>query len=290
MKRWVLPIVMGMLALACNVPIPTSQPLTIIEPVDRSESVGLEGATRAEVSLRMLNGTLTLAPGDVELVQADFHYNVQEWEPEVKAETDGEVRKVSLSQGLGSELTLGEDEKYVNAWTVTLARGVPMKLNVALGSGKATLALGGLSLSGCTITTGKSDTTISFDAVNPEPLSTLRLTTGMGDVVISGLGNANFDRLVLIGGTGGVDLDFSGAWSRSALAEVTAGTGGITLRVPASLGARVTFSGTPVTSVDAVGFTETEDNVYTNDAYGSAALTLTIKLAAGLGKVMLISQ
>ncbi len=290
MKRWVLPIVMGMLALACNVPIPTSQPLTIIEPVDRSESVGLEGAQRAEVSLRMLNGTLTLEPGDVELVQADFHYNVQEWEPRVEATTDGDTRKVSLSQGMGSELSLGEDEKYINEWKITLARGVPMKLNVTLGVGKASLELGGLSLSSCALTTGKSDTTIGFAAPNPEPLSSLRLTTGLGDVVISGLGNANFDRFVLIGGTGSVDLDFSGAWSRSAIAEVTAGTGGITIRVPASLGVRVTFTGTPVTSVNTVGFDEAEDNVYTNDAYGSAALTLTIKLAAGLGKVMLISQ
>ncbi len=290
MKRWILPIAMGLLALACNVPIPTSQPLTIIEPVDRSESVGLEGATRADLSLRMLNGTLTLSPGEVELLQANFHYNVQEWEPKIETETDGETRKVAISQGIGSELTLGEDEKYINEWSITLARGLPMKLNVTLGSGEATLELGGLSLSHCSITTGKSDTTISFNEVNPEPLSTLRLTTGMGDVVISGLGNANFDRFVLIGGTGSVDLDFNGAWSRSAMADVTAGTGGITLRVPASLGVRVTFTGTPVTSVNTVGFTETEDNVYTNEAYGSAALTLTIKLAAGLGKVMLISQ
>ncbi len=290
MKRWWLLVIVAVLGLACNVPIPTSQPLTVIEPVQVSQTVDLEGAERADISLKLLNGDLTLQPGDLSLLQADFHYNVQEWEPKIESSTKDDTRKVSISQGVGSELTLGEDDTYINEWTITLARGVPMKLHITLGSGRASLALGGLSLTEASITTGKSETTISFDEANPEPLSALRLTAGMGDVVISGLGNANLDRLSLIGGTGSVDLDFSGAWRRSALAEVTAGTGSVTIRVPADLGVRITFTGTPVTSVSTVGFTETEENTYTNEAYGTASLTLTIKLSAGLGKIMLISQ
>jgi hypothetical protein len=151
------------------------------------------------------------------------------------------------------------------------------------------MELGGLAVSNLGLTTGSSGLVLNFNQPNPEPLGQLRITSGAGDVVAGGLGNANFDRFSFIGGAGPVDLDFAGAWTRSALANVRAGAGDVTIRVPANLGVRVEFSGTPVSSVNLTGFTEREENVYVNAAYGQAALTLTVNVTAGLGSVTLIS-
>ena len=141
------------------------------------------------------------------------------------------------------------------------------------------------------MTSGSTDLFVAFGLPNPQPLGALRLTTGTGTVVATGLGNANFDTLSVLGGTGKVDLDFSGSFHRSALADIKAGAGSVTVRVPAGLGVRVTVTGIlPVGTVEMVGFSEAGEDVYVNAAYGDAPLTLTVKLATGIGAISLISQ
>ncbi len=86
-------------------------------------------------------------------------------------------------------------------------------------------------------------------------------------------------------------MDFSGSFHRSALADIKAGAGSVTIRVPAGMGVRVTVTGlVPVGKVDLVGFSEAGEDVYVNAAYGNAPLTLTVKIATGVGSISLISQ
>ncbi|MFP4395499.1 MAG: toast rack family protein [Anaerolineales bacterium] len=282
---------LALLILACAVPIPTTEPLTVIEPVDEVQTVDMDGAERAEVRLRMLADTLNVQPAeDVGLLRAHFHYNVAEWEPTIKQETEEQRTRVTINQGLGSQIQLGKSDEYLNTWDIGLRRHVPLDLGVDLGRGELQMALGGLSLTRLGITTGGADLSLSFNAPNPETMSTLRITAGTGKCVASDLGNANFDRLNITGGAGNIDLDFGGTWQRSALADIKAGAGRITLRAPADLGVRVTFASTPLNTTDITGFTQQDDNVYVNAAYGQSPLTLTINLTTGVGALTLISQ
>ncbi len=287
--RWGVGILL-LITLACAIPIPTTEPLTVIDPVEVIETVGLNGAERAVVRLRLLTEALAVRPGDAELLRARFYYNVEEWEPDVTQHKTGDTTRVTIEQGLGSRISLGDTEGYINVWDVGLARGVPIDLGIDMGKGTANLDLGGLSLTALGLTTGGTDTSLTFSEVNPEPLSTLRVTAGAGQFAATGLGNANFDRLTVFGGTGSLDLNFDGVWKRGAIADVKAGAGKVAIRVPATLGIRVVFSGTPISSVETLGFTERTDNVYVNTAYGVAPVTLTINLTSGVGAVSLISQ
>ncbi len=290
-QRGALILGLALIILACAVPIPTTEPLTVIEPVDEVQTVEMDGAERAEVRLRMLSDTLNVhAAEDVGLLRAHFHYNVAEWAPTIKQDTEEQRTRVTINQGLGSQIQLGKSDEYLNTWDVGLRRNVPIDLGIDLGRGEMQMALGGLSLTRLAITTGGADLSMSFDAHNPEPMNTLRITAGTGKCIASDLGNANFDRLNITGGAGNIDLDFSGTWQRSALADIKAGAGRITLRVPASLGVRVTFASTPINTTDITGFTEQDDNVYVNAAYGQSPLTLTINLTTGVGALTLISQ
>lgn len=295
LKRVGMLLSLGLLALACTIPvppIPTPKPITTVNPpVEETQALGLEGAGRAEVRLGMAAGDLTVRPADGgELLSATFRYNVLEWKPVVKQQTQEQRTQVSINQGLGTQLVLGDLGDYVNSWTVGLARGVPLDLGVELGTGKTQLELGGLSLSALSVTAGSNDLSCSFASPNPEPLATFRLSQGTGDVVISGLGNANLDRFTFTGGAGTVDLDFAGNWTRAAIADLKAGAGKITVRMPATLGVRVVFAGTPASSVEAIGFTKRDETTYVNPAYGVAALTLTLNVTTGLGMITLISQ
>ncbi|MBN1487475.1 MAG: hypothetical protein JW981_07530 [Anaerolineae bacterium] len=291
--KWGIVAVLFVLSIACTIPIPTTEPLTLLDPpADVYQSLGSDGAQAAEINLRMLSRQLTLRP-DIyaELLNAHFHYNVAEWEPKIDQKTANGVTDISIRQGMGGQLTLGDSaDDYINNWEIGLAPNIPVDLGVDLGTGAAQLDLGGLSLTGFSLTTGSSDAVLNFSDVNPEPMSRLRLTAGTGSLTASGLGNANFDQLSVFGGAGSIDLDFSGNWKRSALAHIRAGAGTIYVRVPSAIGVRVQVSGALNRVDTGAGFTKRGDNEYTNAAYGQAPLTLTIEITTGVGAIRLVSM
>ena len=287
-------VVLGLLLVlaGCAIPVPTVVPLTVIDPVDEIQQVPLGDAQRATVRLRLLSRELGVRAGDgAALLSGRFRYNVAEWAPKLKQEIDGETLKVTIGQGLGSQIPLGKHDEYANAWDIELARTLPLDLGIDMATGTANLDLTGLALDKLSVTSGSTDLLVAFGLLNPQPLGSLKLTTGTGTIVATGLGNANFDTLSVLGGTGKVDLDFSGSFHRSALADIKTGVGAITVRVPANVGVRVTVTGVvPVGEVDLVGFSEAGEDVYVNAAYGDAPLTLTVKIATGVGSISLISQ
>ncbi len=280
-----------LIVAGCSIPIPTIQPLTKIDTVEEIQTAQLDGAARAVVHLRLLSEELEVRPAaGADFFRGLFRYNVKEWSPNITREATDGVLDLTVNQGLGSQIPIGLGDEYDNIWEVELAPGVPLDLSVDMGSGVADLDLSGLSITKLTLTTGKTDVAIAFHQPNPEPLSMLRLTAGAGNTYITGLGNANIDQLNIIGGTGAIDLDFDGLLTRSALVDIKSGAGEFDIRVPDAIGVRVTFIATPISTIATSGFTESAENVYVNDAYGQAAVTLTIKITAGIGKVALVSQ
>jgi len=292
-QRRYLPTALALLliGLACTISIPTVQPLERTDPVTEPLDIGLEDASRALVRLRLVAGDLTVRPYEGSgLVRGQVQYNVEAWAPEVQQTTEDAFTTVAINQGIGSEIPLSLSAQDVNIWSVELRRAIPLELSIDMGSGKAQLDLGGLSLTDLSLISGAAEATLTFAQPNPTPLGTLRLTAGTGKATLVSLGNANFDHLSVLGGAGTLDLDFSGALSRSAIADIRAGAGTIKIRVPEALGVRVEFAGTSVSTIDVTGFTEQSPDVYVNAAYGTAPLTLTVKLTTGIGAVSLVSQ
>ena len=284
-------VVCALFLTSCMIPIPTVEPLTVIEPVDEVQVVPRGEAERAQVRLRLVSQRLTArSTVDGSLLTGRFHYNVKEWAPKISREVSDGVTLVTVSQGVGSWIPLGKHEEYTNTWDVALAEGVPLDLGIDMGTGAAALDLTGLSLTRLSLTTGAADVHVMFRAPNPEPLSTVQVRVGTGQFVGVGLGNANFDQFNVLGGAGSLDLDLTGAYSRSALVDIKAGAGRVTVRVPADIGVRVTFSGVPVVPVEVSGLAERGEDEYVNAAYGNAPLTLTVRIATGVGAVSLVSE
>jgi hypothetical protein len=121
---------------------------------------------------------------------------------------------------------------------------------------------------------------------NAVPLD-LEIRTGAGEsnLDLSALDASNLRVEV---GAGTTNLDLSGSWDHNVIADITGGVGQLSIKLPTGVGVRINLD-TALVSVTANGLTKDEDG-YVNQAYGSAAHTLTLELHAGVGSIDLSTQ
>jgi hypothetical protein len=164
-----------------------------------SKTVALGAAQSVRVSLSMKAGELKVAGGAPQLMDADFTYNVPEWQPEVRYEVSGGVGNLEVEQP-GSGSSTGHTR---NEWDLHLNNKAPMEMTVNMGAGRATLTLSGLALSRLELNMGAGETTVDLTGDWKKDLSaqihggvgraTIRLPRDVGVHVIArgGLGAIN---------------------------------------------------------------------------------------------------
>ena len=110
----------------------------------------------------------------------------------------------------------------------------------------------------------------------------INLGAGDADVKASGL---NLMDLWITAGAGQIDLDLTGTWDEDLTIDLNAGAGDIEIRVPSNVGVKLkAIAG--VGDVTANGFTKS-GNEYTNDAYDTADVKITITANAGVGHIII---
>jgi len=191
---------------------------------------------RAEISMEM--GQLEISGGADNLMSADLTYKAAEWKPVVEYSLSEDQGTLAVqppeSQGL-PPYKAGYD------WDLRLNNDVPIDLNVALNMGKATLHLGGLSLSALEVMSGTSDVTVDLTG-NWRNDFTARIWGGIGrttiqlpdevGVIVDVGGNANVYASGLIrGGNTYVNTVFGESEVTLSIDIVTAGFGEINLEV-----------------------------------------------------------
>lgn len=85
-------------------------------------------------------------------------------------------------------------------------------------------------------------------------------------------------------GAGESTIDLSGEWSNDLTADINAGAGELTLRVPANVGVRIVGYRDGLGSYRADGF-EQDGDALVNDAWDTADVKFEIELRRGLGEV-----
>jgi hypothetical protein len=118
---------------------------------------------------------------------------------------------------------------------------------------------------------------------NGVPLD-LEIQTGAGksNLYLSTLQASNLRIEV---GAGSTNLDLSGNWDYDVSADITGGVGNLSIMLPTEMGVRIIMDAALV-NVTANGLI-VEEGGYVNKAFGSAPHTLTLKLQAGVGSVVL---
>lgn len=105
---------------------------------------------------------------------------------------------------------------------------------------------------------------------------------GESNLELGGLNLTSFDINM---GAGDVMIDLTGDWKNDLDADIAAGVGKLTLRLPSDVGTRLEVD-VGVGTINAPDLTR-EGNVYTNDAYGKSDVTLSINIEGGVGEINL---
>lgn len=112
----------------------------------------------------------------------------------------------------------------------------------------------------------------------------LSVAMGAGESNLD-LGSLDLRRLRVDMGAGDATIDLVGTPRHDLSAEINAGAGAFTLRVPADVGVRIVGHQDGIGAYRADGFTHDGDALV-NDAYGDAPVSFDIILRRGVGEVL----
>lgn len=127
---------------------------------DETRTVELEGAESVRAQLRMGAGELRVSGGAGPLMEANFRYNVPEWEPEVSYEVSEGTGRLLVEQGSGEDVSPSGDSR--NEWDVRLNDQVPTDLDIEMGAGESDFELGTMNLTGLNIDVGAGASTVDL--------------------------------------------------------------------------------------------------------------------------------
>jgi len=244
----------------------TTDQINIPLPDDTTEAVHL--------SLAFGAGTLTLAPGSDALISGTATYNVADFKPEVTVSG----HNVRIEQGEYTLKGIPDMSNIVNEWDLSIGN-VPIDLSIKAGAYEAEYEFGGLSLTNLTIQDGAADVELAFSSPNYVGMTFFRYETGVSNVSLTGLANANFTTMEFDSGAGNYTLDFSGELKRDASVNIETGVSNLTLIIPEGIPVQVTVeSGLSNVSVGS-GWTK-NGKVYAQSGSGPV-LTIVIEIGAG---------
>jgi hypothetical protein len=169
----------------------------------------------ARVNIQMGVGRLDVNGGASGLLDAQFTYNIESWQPEVDYEISGSEGRLTVQQPDGDtgSINIPDTDDVEYEWNLRLNDDIPMDLDINLGLGESTLELSGLTLNSLDIQTGVGETTIDLtgDWANSIDIdieggvgkTTVRLPDGVGVRVETqtGIGSINVQNLIRNGDT-----------------------------------------------------------------------------------------
>jgi hypothetical protein len=123
--------------------------------------VEVDAAKSVTVRIEFAAGDLTVQGRAGNLMDADFRYNFDEWQPQVQYSENGAQGELIVSQAGGDQLPSGVG--LINEWNLQLTKDAPLDLSISAGAGNYELDLGGLDLTALKIESGAGNTKVNLD-------------------------------------------------------------------------------------------------------------------------------
>jgi hypothetical protein len=224
-----------------------------------SVTIDREDAESVRVQVRMGAGELTIAGGAEALMEADFAYNVPRWEPIVSYDVANGEGRLVVRQPSTDHVSVGRRTRY--EWDLRFDEITPLDLRIEAGVGRQMIDLAGLRI------------------------TRLGVTLGAGDAEINVSNNPELERLDFDLGVGRVEIDMRGPWDQDVAVSIQGGVGSTTVRLPSDVGVRVTVT-RGLGDVDTNGLRR-QDGAWVNAAYGTADVTMDLRIRTGVGSVTL---
>jgi hypothetical protein len=170
------------------------------EDTSETRSVELGAAHEVRVQVEMGAGELRVEPGSGKLLDADFHYSVAQWRPELKYDVSAARGYLTLRQPQIHGFSTGDQQ---NRWDLRLNDKVPLDLRINLGAGQGTLRLSRMALRRLEVGVGAGELNIDLRGPWDEDLeATIR--GGVGEATVR-LPRETGVRVRATGGIGGVE-------------------------------------------------------------------------------------
>jgi hypothetical protein len=246
--------------------------------------------------VKVVNGEIKLSVGEFDLYVGDSvpnliatiegDYDESRYSYDYSFDPSGQRADLLFSSEIRSRLHTQIDGND-NRWDIGLSPNVEWRLKGDIGAAKATLDLGGLSLSELQFDIGAADARIDFSAPNKTTLNYFKISAGACDLKMNDIGNTRFDRLDFDGGVGSFRLDFSGQFDYRAEAKIEVGLGSVHIIIPSEVGVRLESSDNFLSSIKfskrVLKKIHEDDDVYETDNFDTAKGQLILRLEVGMG-------
>lgn len=171
-----------------------------------------------------------------------------------------------------------------NNLTLRLSEKVPMTLDISSGVAESSLDLTGMTIRRMRLRGGVGKTDVSFDKPVSEALTSLEVESGVGELIIRGLGNARVERLDLRGGVGRTELDYTGGFGMGRSdSTIKVGVGQIHLILPRDADIEIQGEGSFLSNISAPSF-ERNGRTYTHRGSDNGS-KISIRVESGVGGV-----
>ena len=274
-------------------------PVIIFSAEDERSRIKKDAPRTKEKSMAVFidygNGYIDLGKTDSNnIFEGEFVYS--EYRPHIKYEIVGDEGRLNIRFS-GKVKKDEEDESskrintlnklYDNELLLNLNREIPLTLDLELGVIKGEMELGGMNIKNIDIEVGVSKATIIFDEPNQILMETFAIEGGVGHLLISKLGNANFEDFSFEGGVGSYELDFTGDYKHDVSADIEMGMGKLKIYLPRNIGTRIQVNKSFLSSFS-IDEIYKKGDIYYNDKWDKSKYSLDLSIEAGVGKIEVI--
>ncbi len=250
------------------------------------KKIELKGEKHLTVKIDIGAGIIDLKKNDTgDILNAEVEYDPKRFRIDIdyqRSQNQGKLYLESESKGKGIDL-----DDHDNYWYLEFSHKIPISFEIDVGACEADFDFTGLKVDHLDMDLGASSVEIDFRKPNSERISKISIDVGASELTITGLGNANFDKLSFDGGVGDFTLDFSGEFEHRAYVGIDVGLGSLDILVPKDVGVQIRSESSFLSSfsIDKRYFDEVEDDLYESDNFGESKKELIFDIEVGLGSV-----
>jgi hypothetical protein len=249
------------------------------------ESRPVAGAKELVVDLKYDVGKLEIMRAAEDLFTFDLQYDRNRYDPTFNFDSgDRSALRLDLSSRGGLRSSGGRD----NDLTLRLTDKVPLDLNLNSGVSESRLEMTGIKVRRMQLRGGVGKTEVMFDKPSGQVLNSLEVESGVGELIIHGLGNAQVEQLDFKGGVGHAELDFTGDLGAVVTeARIKVGVGAVRVTVPRDADVEVEAEGSFLSNISAPSFEKNGRN-YTHRGDGGAKIRIQVESGIGAVEIELI--
>jgi hypothetical protein len=246
----------------------------------------LHGDAKLAAKLEFSAGQLKVRPSRAtDLYRMTLSYDSERFAPLSHFDVGAGIVTLGVEPAGRGGLRVVSSDQMQQLAAVELSPRVDLALDVALGATEADFDLGGLRVSQLKLQTGASRTTLHFSRPNGIRCTGAEISSGAGEVVVTGLANSRCDEIAVEGGMGRVTLDFGGTLAATQRAAVRMAVGELVLRLPKGVPVRLTTSRF-LAEFEPKGLVR-RGNAWETPGYNQSARHLEVALTAAVGGIKL---